>query len=71
VKTSGWALGAVVLCLLLMAVAWQLLRSVEGPQEAAGQEATTPEEGIPTTPSPAAPATTPPANVPSLFPELE
>ena len=69
-KTSRWALGAIVLCLLLAAAALLLLRS-PAPQEAAGQEATTPEEGTPTTSSPAAPATTPPANVPSLFPELE
>src|SRR5688572_12370412 len=42
-----------------------------GPQEAVGQETTTPESPPTTTPSPEAPATAPPASVPSVFPELE
>ncbi len=62
-KAAGWALGAIAMCLLLAAAV--LLARGPGQQEAAGQEATTPESP-PTT----APPASAPASVPSLFPEL-
>jgi hypothetical protein len=68
-RVAGWALVAVGLCLVVVAVAW-LIRSSSS-QEAAGQEATTPVAPPTTTPSPETPATSPPASVPPLFPELE
>jgi hypothetical protein len=63
-KAAGWALGGVLLCVLVAAAV--LVVRAPGPQEAAGQEATTPERP----PATAPPATAPPASVPPLFPEL-
>jgi hypothetical protein len=67
-KIAGWVLGAIALFLIL--VTMMLVVRGLGPQEAVGQETTTPATTTPTT-TPATPATSPPASVPQLFPELE
>ncbi len=63
-RATGWALGALVFCLLL-ASAFLLVRGI-GELAALGQEGTTPQT---TTPSTLAPSSAP-ASVPSSFPEL-
>ena len=68
-KATGWVLGAITLCLLLVTM-MLVVRGI-GPQEAAGQETTTPE-GTPATTTPTTTqASSPPASVPALLPEIQ